>query len=234
VTIKVIGAGLGRTGTLSLKYALEYMGFEKCYHMSEILKNHPEHIKIWTAAMEGNDVNWSEFLRGYQAIVDYPGCLFYKELLQKYPKAKVILTHRDPDRWYDSTLATLFSRKKGVRFFRNPLRVLKAGLWRKSDFGQHFIEFQDQLLWSGLFNGQFIDKEYAINIYQQHLNAVKQVVPTEQLLVFHVKEGWEPICQFLDVPIPTGEPFPHLNSRTRPSKKRTANPIPRKLTTKNK
>jgi hypothetical protein len=228
MAIKVIGAGLGRTGTLSLKYALEFLGFEKCYHMSEILKNHADHIKIWRAAMEGNDVNWSEFLRGYQATVDYPGCLLYKELLQQYPQAKVILTSRDPDSWYDSTLAELFARKKEKMSFRNPLRALRSSLWRKSDFYQQFREFNDYMLWDGLFNGRFTDKEYAISIYQQHVNEVKQVVPPEQLLVFHVKEGWEPLCQFLNVPVPTNQPFPHLNSRTRPSNMRRFKPRTRR------
>jgi hypothetical protein len=229
MTVKVIGAGFGRTGTLSLKYALEYLGFEKCYHMGEILKNHADHIKIWTDALEGKEVNWPAFLREYQATVDYPGCLLYKELLQQYPQAKVILTERDPDSWYDSTFAELFTRKKERLSFRNPLRALRSGLWRKSDLAQQFKAFNDYMIWNGLFNGRFTDKDYAIRVYQNHVNEVKQVVLPEQLLVFHVKEGWEPLCQFLNLPVPTNLPFPHLNSRTRPSNMRRFKSRPRRV-----
>src|SRR5262249_37024332 len=105
--IKVIGAGLGRTGTLSLKVALEELGFVKCYHMIEVFA-HFGHVPVWDAATRGQPVDWDELFRGYQATVDWPSCSFYEELMRRYPDAKVILTVRDPERWYESVRQTIF------------------------------------------------------------------------------------------------------------------------------
>ncbi len=100
-TIKVIGAGLGRTGTLSLKAALEELGFSRCYHMTDVFA-HLEHARVWDDAARGLPVDWDTLFQGYQATVDWPGCAFYEEFMRRYPDAKVILSVRDPERWYEA------------------------------------------------------------------------------------------------------------------------------------
>src|SRR5947208_7864431 len=107
MAIQVIGAGLGRTGTLSLKAALEELGFGPCYHMIELI-THPEQVVYWEAASAGQPVDWDALFAGYQAVVDYPGCRYYRELMRHYPEAKVILTVRDPETWYESCMATIY------------------------------------------------------------------------------------------------------------------------------
>ena len=108
MTLDVIGAGFGRTGTMSLKVALEELGFGPCYHMSEVFA-HPEHVELWRAAAQGKEVDWEQIFGGYRATVDWPACSFYGELMEKYPDAKVILTVRDPQRWYESAYNTIYT-----------------------------------------------------------------------------------------------------------------------------
>ena len=198
--LKVIGAGLGRTGTLSLKVALEQLGFAKCYHMTEVFA-HPEHVPVWDAAGRGEPVDWEALFRGYQATVDWPGCNFYREFLRLYPEAKVILTVRDPERWYDS--AGRPSTPCG--------RAFPRWVRRSSPGCAASLRMTDRLIWDGVFRGRFEDKTYAIEVFHRHNEEVKRAVPPERLLVYEVKEGWGPLCAFLGVPVPEGEPFPHLN-----------------------
>lgn len=198
--MKVIGAGYGRTGTLSLKIALEKLGFAPCYHMEEVMKR-PQHIDTWLAISQGQPVDWQAFLGAYPAGVDFPVSVYYRELLAAFPDAKVVLTVRDPQRWYESTNETIYglgSQMARVGWFIPRLR--------------RFGKMVEAVVWDGLFNGRFEDRSYAINRFNEHIEMVKQVVPPQQLLVYHVKEGWEPLCRFLDVPIPDA-PFPHANDR---------------------
>jgi hypothetical protein len=201
MTIKLIGAGFGRTGTTSIKAALEELGFGKCYHMSEVI-SHPAHVPVWTAALAGKSPDWPAFFTGYQATVDWPGCTFYQELMKVYPEAKVLLTVRDPGKWYESTRNTIYQlpRSPAVRILRLFLPHLRR-----------FTAMNEQLIWQGTFHGQFVDRQYAMAIFQAHIAAVKESVPAERLLVYDVRQGWEPLCQFLDVPVPVGKPFPRLN-----------------------
>lgn len=201
MTIKVIGAGFGRTGTMSIKAALEELGFEKCYHMVDILKN-PRVGQAWYEASQGKPAQWDEIFEAYQATVDWPGCRFYRELMEKYPNAKVLLTIRDPETWYDSMYTTVYQLRNGSLGSLTPL-VPAFNVVRK---------MQHNVIWGGTFHDRFEDREYAIKVFNDHIAEVKRVVPPERLLVYHVKEGWEPLCRFLDVPIPQ-TPFPHLNSR---------------------
>lgn len=201
MTLKVIGAGFGRTGTSSLQIALEQLGFGKCYHMREVFA-HREHAPLWYAASQGQPVDWDVIFAGYQATVDWPGCTFYQELMRYYPDAKVLLSVRDPERWYTSAYNTIYS------FRRNAppkwLYWLKSPSWRLGRW------MSDGIIWDGIFAGRFEDRAYAIEVFKRHTAEVQRVVPAERLLVYHVKEGWEPLCRFLDVPVPT-TPFPHLN-----------------------
>ena len=196
--LKVIGAGLGRTGTLSLKVALERLGFDKTYHMSEVIA-HPDHVPVWEAAGRGEPVDWEALFRGYQATVDWPGCNFYREFLARYPDAKVILTVRDPDRWYDSARQTIYAVRTAFPRWGIPPRMRRV------------LAMTERLIWDGVFGGRFEDKTHAIEVFQRHNEEVKQTVPPDRLLVYEVKRGWGPLCSFLGVPVPEGEPFPHVN-----------------------
>jgi hypothetical protein len=211
--LKVIGAGFARTGTLSLKNALEHLGFYKCYHNQELRITKPYHIDTWMDAAEGRSVDWEVLFEGYQATVDFPASLFYKELFRQYPNAKVILTKRNPERWYASMMDTIYSHKlPGSTLMTDNQPEFMASA-PKSSFIKKFLYMQEKLIWSGLFENRFEDKEYAIQVYQEHIDQVKEIVPSNQLLVFHIKEGWDPLCKFLEVPVPLGVPVPHVNRR---------------------
>ena len=209
--LKVIGAGFGRTGTLSMKVAIEELGFGPCYHMTEVFR-HLDHFPQWEAATRGEPVDWRKLLEGYQATVDWPACTFYKELMEIYPDAKVLLTVRDPEKWYESVKSTIYQTS---RMGRNnpafsPVFFIMKLLF---PFIRHVTQLTNDLVWQGTFHGRFEDKEYAIAVFEQHNEEVKQQVPPEKLLAFNVKEGWQPLCDFLGVEVPADKPFPHLNDR---------------------
>ena len=200
MTLKVIGAGFGRTGTTSIKAALEQLGFAQCYHMQEVIKN-PSHVAIWNATMAGKPVDWDALFAGYQATVDWPACDFTQELMAKYPDAKVLLTVRDPEKWYDSCRNTIYMlyQKPSMKLIRSLLPPMRR-----------FLALNQEMIWQKDFGGRFEDRQHAIAVFNQHNEAIKRLVPAEKLLVYDVKEGWEPLCHFLGVPVPT-TPFPHLN-----------------------
>jgi Sulfotransferase domain len=139
MTIEVLGAGFGRTGTMSLKVALEELGVGPCYHMIELF-GHPEHVELWEAASQGKAVNWDELFSGYRATTDWPACSFYEELMEKYTDAKVILTVRNPDRWYESTYNTIYGMR---RMISSPIfrlaAPLRPGLRRAAKMNDHLI-----------------------------------------------------------------------------------------------
>jgi hypothetical protein len=197
--MKVIGAGFGRTGTLSLKGALETLGFGPCYHMTEVF-SHPEHAPLWTAAATGTAVDWNELFEGYEATVDWPGAAFHAQLIEMYPDAPVILSVRDPNKWYESCMQTIHRASA-------------------PEAGSEFATSQDPVaemiaavVWQGTFTGAFHDKQYAVSIYERHIKDVRDRVPADRLLIYDVKEGWEPLCRFLGVEPPIGQPFPHVNT----------------------
>jgi hypothetical protein len=198
--MRVIGAGFGRTGTTSLKAALEKLGFGPCYHMQTVFM-HPWQARFWVDTADGKPVDWRKFFKGHQSTVDYPASLFYRPLMEEFPGAKILLSVRDPQRWYDSTLQTIYLSTKVPAWLNRwfpPLGMV---------FGMH-----QKVIWDGLFEGLFEDRDFAIEVFNRHTESVKAQVPAEKLLVFDVKEGWGPLCSFLDVPVPE-EPFPHLNDR---------------------
>lgn len=206
--LKVIGAGFFRTGTLSLKQALEDLGFKRCYHFVEVLEN-PAHIPIWQAAAKGDPIDWDKLLAEYQATVDAPAFHYYRELMDLYPEAKVILTVRSPESWYKSSYNTLYSHNRPLLHRKMILSALGLLNPEFKNVLQAW-EITEQMEWQGLFQSRFTDKEFAINIFKEHIEAVKRTVPGDRLLVYNLKEGWEPLCNFLDVPIPD-HPLPHLN-----------------------
>jgi hypothetical protein len=197
--IQVIGAGLGRTGTLSLKAALEGLGFAKCYHMVEVFARMND-ARIWEAAARGEPVDWDKLFAGYRATVDVPSSLFYRELMEKYPEAKVVLTVRDPERWYESARQTIFFARSAFpkwAIVLNPrMRVFRRMLDR---------------LWERMFGGKFEDRSVAIDAFIRHNEDVRRDVPADRLLVYEISQGWGPLCLFLGVPVPEGKAFPHLN-----------------------
>lgn len=203
----VIGAGLGRTGTSSLKLALEQVGFDKCYHMRELLLENPQHLTCWEQAFTTGTTDWKAIFTGYLATVDYPAALYYRDLTQTYPDAKVILTVRDPERWYESVRQTIFATSEHAW----ALDILR---WVLPPIRERYpiFKYVNRLIWDGQFEGRFKDKAFAIATFKQWNESVKATVPANKLLVFEVKQGWQPLCDFLGVPVPDTE-FPHANSR---------------------
>eukprot|EP01100_Stratorugosa_tubuloviscum_P013907 TRINITY_DN716_c0_g1_i4.p1 TRINITY_DN716_c0_g1~~TRINITY_DN716_c0_g1_i4.p1 ORF type:complete len:237 (+),score=77.33 TRINITY_DN716_c0_g1_i4:161-871(+) len=198
MSLKVIGAGFGRTGTLSLKTALEQLGF-KCHHMIEVYNN-PKEIPLWQAAAEGQEIDWDSIFSKYQAAVDWPTARFYEELMKKYPHAKIILGVRNPEAWYKSAQETIYS--VGKVSSKSVLRFLPTS--------KKMRNMANAVVWNGTFNGRFEDKEYALSVFNKHIEQVKAKVPKERLLVFSAEMGWEPLCKFLEVEQPT-TPFPRVN-----------------------
>jgi hypothetical protein len=208
MAIKVIGAGFGRTGTLSIKLALEQLGFGRCYHMVELLEN-PQQVHFWEDAGRGKSVNWEALFQGYQATVDFPGYRHYKQLMQYYPEAKVLLSVRDPEKWYESSYNTIYQAAPGLgqkiqMAFKLPFSARLRHLLR--------VFRMAGTVWKEDFSGRFEDKAFALEVFHRHNEEVKQIVPAHRLLVYEVKQGWEPLCKFLDVPVP-GTPFPKVNEQ---------------------
>lgn len=198
--LRVIGAGFGRTGTASLKRALEMLGFGPCHHMEEVIK-HPAEVPTWEAAARGERVDFKAFMRGWGAAVDFPSALYYRELMEAFPDAKVILTVRDPQAWYESMRQTIVpaltrfpNRVVGplLPFVSGPPRVMRG------------TRLSRDLL------GRFDDKAHVLGMFRDWSAEVKRVVPDGRLLVYEVKDGWPPLCAFLGVPVPDA-PFPRVN-----------------------
>ncbi|MGO8996984.1 MAG: sulfotransferase family protein [Polyangiaceae bacterium] len=207
--MKVIGAGFGRTGTYSIKVALEELGFGPCYHMIDVVQN-PSHAAIWRAAARGKKVDFRTFLGRYEATVDWPACSFYKELMEAYPDAKVLLSVRDPDKWLNSLLKI----EDGLSVFY-PLRRIRLLAWfigTMPTIGPSVTLMLD-LIWERTFDRRLSDRAHAIDVYHRHIEEVKRYVPADRLLVYDAKEGWGPLCAFLGVPVPEGIPMPHLNDK---------------------
>jgi hypothetical protein len=206
--VKVIGAGFGRTGTMSLKVALETLGFDPCYHMTEVFA-HPEHTGFWISAWRGEPADWDGILGEYEAAVDWPACTFYEELMERHPDAKVILSVREPERWYESVRNTIY--ELSVVIPRHP--IYRIGYKLVSFFvfrGSGNVDLADEIIWQGTFDGRFEDKNYAIEVFERHNAEIRQRVPGVRLLVYNVKAGWGPLCEFLGVEVPD-EPFPRTN-----------------------
>lgn len=196
--LQIIGAGLGRTGTHSLALALERLGFGRCYHVLELAKN-PDHIDIWNRAVDGESVDWDALFQDYRAAVEWPAIACLPQLIQHYPQAKIILTLRDPEVWYESANTTIFNALELSRNNPNPEQKGQGALVRR-------------MILDNMFSSRYRDKAYAIEVYQQHNRNVIEMTPAHRLLQYQVTEGWGPLCHFLEKPIPD-EPFPRVNDR---------------------
>ncbi len=197
--VELIGTGFGRTGTLSTKHALERLGFGPCHHMLEAMA-HPGQFRHLEAHVRGEPVDWGAAFAGYRSQVDFPGACVWRELLEAFPEAKVLHTVRDPGRWWDSTRATIWEARTAVAPW---VRRLVPAVDRA-------FAVNEALIWEGLFDGRFLDRDHALAVFEARTAEVVATVPADRLLVFEVADGWEPLCAFLDVPVPD-EPFPHVN-----------------------
>ncbi|GIH69957.1 sulfotransferase family protein [Sphaerimonospora thailandensis] len=208
--IKVIGAGLPRTGTTSLKAALERLGFGPCYHMFEIMA-HPEYAEHWLPAGSGSPVDWDRTFEGYRSCVDWPASYFWRELAETYPDAKVVLTVRDPAGWYTSlhALMTNGPRQAFEEHAHEAGNTVMAAVESLRPLLQKIGRSVFEEEWR--FGEKAPDEMSAIAAYHRHVAAVRESLPPERLLVFDVRQGWGPLCAFLGVDPPAAEPFPHLN-----------------------
>ena len=211
--MKAIGAGFGRTGTRSLKAALELLGHAPCYHMSTVIAE-PCRVRQWLEIGEGRGPGWDEVFTGFQAALDWPAAAYWRELAEHYPDAKVILTVRDPDRWYDSVSETIFARALAER---RPLplrrRVIRRLVTRRAPDFALYPRMAKATIFDRVFDGRIDDRAHAIEVYENHVADVKATIPPDRLLVFDVRQGWAPLCEFLGTPIPD-RPFPESNERT--------------------
>ena len=215
MALKVIGAGLGRTGTLSLKYALEKLGYSKCYHMMELMQD-PSRLHYWKQLENGVQPDYEQLFDGYEAAVDFPPCNYYKQLMEKYPDAKVILTLRDADKWYVSAYNTIYQHPKGFgKFLMNVLSFIVP----KIKGINAVLEYAINAIWVRRFQNKFEDREFAKKYFNDWNAEVMRTVPAEKLLVFEAKDGWEPLCKFLGTPVPN-EPYPRVNDSQEFNKRR--------------
>jgi hypothetical protein len=199
MTLRVVGAGLGRTGTHSLKVALEQLLSAPCYHMLEVLQ-HPDAAGVWQDAVDGKPVDWDALMDGYAAAVDWPVVAFWPELADAFPDAIVLLSTRSSAQaWWKSANETIFAvGRRGV--------------------GDDHPEMQAQMhLIEGLFE-RFTSAwnaddggEAARRAYDEHNALVRATVPAARLVDWQPGDGWEPICRALELPVPD-EPFPHVNT----------------------
>jgi hypothetical protein len=207
--LKIIGTGLGRTGTHSLKIALERLGFGKCYHMVELFQN-PSGLKYFERAEKGDEVNWEELFEGYLSAVDYPVARYYKQIAAFYPDAKFIHTIRDSESWYRSASDTIFwaSKPTSWRILKLAVHIPFSSTARKRipvlKYNGKLAELE--------FGKDLKDKEKVIQRFNEHNTEVINTIPKDRLLVFDPKDEWEPLCKFLDVPLPD-VPFPKSNTR---------------------
>jgi hypothetical protein len=197
--LNVFGAGLGRTGTHSLTAALERLGYAPCHTMLGMLE-HPEQVPFWRRAAAGEPVNWREVYAGYRSSVNLPGSRFWREITAAFPEAKVILTVRDPDRWYESSTRSIY-----------PAATAPVPPGTTEAF-EEMRAMSREVVWDSLFDGRFEDRDHALRVFHEHNEAVVREVDAARLLVFDVADGWPPLCDFLGVPVPDA-PFPHRNDR---------------------
>ena len=196
--LEIIGVGFGRTGTHSLKIALETLGFGPCHHMFE-LKKSKQQLLLWQQVAVSQDTDWKAIFSEYRSQVDWPGAYYWKELIQTFPKAKVILTYRDPVSWYNSFSET----------------IIKANMLGPTlDPDPHtraMAELVDKIVFKKTFNDHQCDRNLAISKYLSHMSQVLQSVPKDNLLLFNITDGWLPLCNFLNKPVPKAN-FPESNS----------------------
>ncbi len=196
MAIQVFGAGVGRTGTFSLKLAINQIGLGPCHHMEAVLHNMPVQVPLWSAALDGSP-DWSAIYNGFDSAVDWPTAGFFRELLEAYPSAKFVLTERNPENWANSFGATIYK--------------LLASKDQSPPEMKAWLDMCDGVIAKTGFPPG-LNHDSLMNAFIAHNEAVRATIPASQLLIYEVKQGWGPLCEFLDVPAPD-EPFPRTNDR---------------------
>lgn len=212
MTLQVIGPGFGRTGTASLKRALELLGLAPCHHMEEV-PNHPEQVPHWVDLSEGRPVDWGALFAGYRAQVDWPGAHAWRQLAAHFPDAKVILSVRDEEAWWKSFSGTIGTslrqpREPGLPPHRHAMR-----------------DANERIIIQQTFDGRVEDKDHCIAALRRRIAEVKAEIAPGRLLVYDVREGWGPLCGFLGVPVPEGA-FPAVNSTEQFWARKAGTPLP--------
>jgi len=193
VSLRVVGAGLGRTGTLSLKLALERLLGAPCYHMLEVFPR-PDHLETWNRAVHGEPVDWTTLFDCFVAAVDWPMCAFWRDIADAFPAATILLSSRSGDDWWRS-----FDKTIAENFRRDPIPG-----------GEKFHGMVTALL-QRTFTPNPLDEAEAVRAYERHNEEVRKEAPPDRFVEWHPGDGWEPLCAALDVAIPD-EPFPHTNT----------------------
>ncbi|MEL6239315.1 MAG: sulfotransferase family protein [Pseudomonadota bacterium] len=201
MTLEVIGAGFGRTGTASLKAALEILGYDKTHHMFEVMADKRQ-MELWhkIGTQPDTPLDWDAVYAGFPAAVDFPTAAYWRELSAYYPEAKVILTVRSADSWWKSASSTIIAIGRA------------APTWARALIPpiRQNVEMTNGTVWHRIFDGRQFEETHAKRMFEEHNAAVKAELPSERLLVYEVKQGWEPLCTFLGKPVPA-QPFPHEN-----------------------
>lgn len=197
MAVSVIGSGFGRTGTMSLKIALEQLGLGPCHHMEEVFE-HPEQVSHWQAVAAGDTVDWNTVFAGYNSQVDWPGAHVWRELAATFPDAKVVHSVRPEESWWNSFSKTIGKFLATYQELQLPPHV------------SAMADAMTEIIARQTFDGQISDRTAALAAYRKRTEQVQAAIPSERLLVFDVAEGWQPLCRFLDVDVPSG-PFPHRN-----------------------
>ncbi len=195
--LEIVGAALGRTGTNSLKLALEELGFGPCHHMFEV-RDHPEQLPYWQAAARGDLPDWDDVFADYRACVDWPSARFWREIAAHYPEAKVLLTLRDPESWFTSVHSTIYP-------------VIESWPAREPGHFRDTMEMAEEIIIEQTFGGRLDDRDHALAVYRAHEQEVRRSIAPERLLAYDVAQGWEPLCAFLEVPVPDVA-FPRTNT----------------------
>ena len=195
--LDVVGAGFGRTGTNSLKIALEMLGFGPCHHMFEV-RDRPEQIRFWAAAARGERNDWDTVFQDFRSAVDWPSTYFWREIAAHYPLAPVILSVRPEQAWVKSIQATIYESLRSRHQRTDPLA---------REQGEMVYDIVERRT----FSERLGDPDHALAVYRAHIADVKATIAPARLLVYDVSEGWGPLCRHLGVPVP-GVPFPRTNS----------------------
>lgn len=183
---------------MTLKVALEQLGFGPCHHMVEVFRAMEVQAPLWLAAAQGKPADWDRIFDGYCASVDWPSAHYYQQLATYYPDARIILSRRDPQRWYDSMSETILKAMTG---FGQPT----------GDGRENPMRFAEMIVADQTFGGDF-SPENVMATFERHNARVIATIPPERLLVFEAAQGWEPLCAFLGVTVPDTA-FPRTNSR---------------------
>lgn len=198
MSLSVINAGFGRTGTMSIKIALEKLGFGPCHHMEEVFKN-PAQLPYWQKAANGEVMDWDEVFKGYSSAVDWPSGHYWRALAEFYPESKVLLSVRPAEHWWSSYSETI----KKLLEIRNEI---------PDEHPRSILNMADQIITQQTFNGSAEHKDHVLAAYQKRIDEVKAAIPADRLLIFQVSEGWAPLCEFLKAPIPETD-FPRSNAK---------------------